>query len=195
MANISITSFLSSLLGCVVANGSAVSHAQIKESDILAKLQKVTIRDLEKGIIVLTPDAGRTPRKGRALPLSPLLATTGATDHNCACDAVIVRERSDGQCEVSYVDLKSDNPSGHIGQFKGTRAFMRYIVALTKEFHSQELMIAKERFVVLHTDSSGKRKSLNKRGTRYNNHLSNSPENPYKLIVCDGESLPWSRLI
>lgn len=127
--------------------------------------------------------------------MSPLLTITGATDHNRACDAVIVHESGAGIVDICYIDLKSGKPAGYSGQFKSTRAFLGYLRELVKEFHDTNFEVQRERFVILHTDPSGKTPSLKKTPVRFSPKAANAPDRPDKIIVRSGDTLPWSRML
>lgn len=143
-------------LSCITYNGAQHTHVLIEETDVAAKLKKVTLSAPNGDWLSFEPDKGR----GKAALMSPLLAT-GAHDHHRACDSVVVVNRN-GQLTVVYLDLKSGNPIGYAGQFKSTRQFMRYALGLLEEFHQEKLTIADERYVILY---GGKALLLNKTTT------------------------------
>lgn len=181
------------LMHCEKVDGRTADHALLEETDTTAKLKKLTLSDLQTDMLVLKIDAGRKVVQGRsvvAVCMSPLFTTMGAGDHNCACDAVVVRERKAGVCEIVYIDLKSDDPSGFAGQFKSTRCFMRYVKELINDLYTQPneepMTIGRERFIVFHTDSRNARPSLGKQPTRFTPAAANSPNAPEKHIVLDG---------
>lgn len=181
---------LKTLLRCEMVDGATASHAIINETDETTKLHKVTLSELGPGMLVLKVDEGRKVKhNGRlvAVCMSPLLTTTGDTTHNRACDVVIVRELSGATGELYYIDLKSDSPTSYEGQFISTRCFFRYVQELARQFLAVEMTICKERFIILHTDTSGARRSLGKQKTRFGPKAANGPNEPDKYIVRDGE--------
>lgn len=179
---------LTQLMSCEIVDGRSASEAIIEEHDVITKLTKVTISELKPGIIILKIDAGRKVMQGGRKILdcmSPLFNISSSSDHNCACDAVIVHEQSDGDCGIAYIELKSDSPTGYAGQFKSTRCFMRYIAALLHDLFDVPMHIKRERFIVVHTDSKNAQASLGKRPTRFAPADANSPNAPEKYIVRD----------
>ncbi len=180
------------LLACEMADGSSVSDAIVKEKDPNAKLKRLTFSELRPGMLALMIDAGRaTDIRGRPTLacMSPLFKATGEYDHNCACDAVIVRERADAACDIAYIDLKSDSPTGYSGQFKSTRCFLIYIAALLNNLYDVPMRIEWERFIICHTDPNNAKSSLGKRPTRPKPSEKNSPNTPKKYIVLNEGSV------
>lgn len=173
----------------ILADGSNVAHAQLREDDPSAKLKKLTLTDLDKNILCLIPDQGRKVtsknRKPVAVCMSPLFSVTGIHDHNRACDGLLLRENENGKCDLVYIELKSDSPSGYEGQFKSTYCFVRYLYELLEQLCDVKMQIGTERFVVFHTDKNDGKKSVKKRGTRSQARTSNQPDNPDKHIVHD----------
>ncbi len=188
---------LKTLLSCDMADGSSLSHVLLEEKDPTAKLKKIIISELRPGMLALMIDEGRKIKwsgKSVAVCMSPLFTTTGDNDHNCACDAVLVRELDGAACELCYIDLKSDSPSGYEGQFVSTRCFFRYVQEILRELFAVEMTIRKERFIILHTDTSNARPSLGKRKTRFGPSAANRPGEPDKHIVRDGDTVRCTSL-
>jgi hypothetical protein len=177
---------LRALLGCIQADGMHVAHAILEEKNE-AKLKKLTISDLTDGVLVLGTDEGRRREKASAC-MSPLFKDDGSHDQNRACDAVLLR-RADTGLEVCYIELKSDSPSGYEGQFVSTFCFMRYVQALCEHLCACPLAIVRERFVVFHTDRSGKRPRGKKQKTRFTPHEANTAKAPDMFCVANGDSV------
>src|SRR5258708_3678097 len=123
---------LQELLSCKTVNGNTASQAILEESDPSAKLQKITLSELKAGMLIMHIDDGRkvfhgqaNKKKTAAVCMSPLFRRDGAYDHNCGCDAVLLRvpNENDPDCEIFYIELKSDSPSGFAGQFRSTKCF------------------------------------------------------------------------
>ena len=188
---------LQELLSCEMVNGSQASEAILKENDPLAKLRKITLSELKPGILVLHIDNGRKVlyqqagrQKTAAVCMSPLFNTDGANDHNCSCDAVLIHvpDKNSADCELFYIELKSDAPSGFAGQFRSTWCFFRYVQTLLKEFWDVEMNIIRERYIVYHTDTQNARPGPGKRPSRPSPKSANRPEEPVKFIVRDRET-------
>lgn len=177
---------LRALLGCIHADGAQVSHAILEEKNE-AKLKKLTISGLTDGMMLLATDDGRKREKGAAC-MSPLFKEDGRHDQNRACDAVLLRKMDSG-IEVCYIELKSDSPSGYEGQFVSTFCFMQYVKALSEHFCDCQLNIIRERYVVFHTDSSGKRPRGKKQKTRYTPHNANTSKSPDMFCVVNNDSV------
>lgn len=175
-------------LNCITYNGNQHEHILITEPDSAAKLKKATLLAPHGDWFSFDPDKGR----GKAALMSPLLAV-GAHNHHQACDCVVVVNR-DGALTVIYVDLKSGNPRGYAGQFKSTRQFMRYAVGLLEEFHQEKLVIADERYVILH---GGKESLLNKTTTipKVKNLGKSKPDAAYKREVPNSARLYLKELL
>lgn len=132
-------------LACIGYNGAQHSHILIEETDVAAKLKKVTLSAPKGDWLSFNTDKGR----GKAALMSPLLATGKKHDHHRACDCVVVVNRNQ-QLTIVYIDLKSGNPTGYSGQFKSTRQFVRYVLGLLEEFYQKKLTITDERYVILY---------------------------------------------
>ncbi|MEO6422872.1 MAG: hypothetical protein ABIR84_09395 [Candidatus Nitrotoga sp.] len=171
---------LRALLGCIQADGTHVSDAMLEEKQE-AKLKKLTVSELAPGMLLLSTDEGRKRNKGSAC-MSPLFANDGKYDQNRACDAVLVRKGVTG-FDICYIELKSDKPSGYSGQFKSTRAFMKYVVDLANTLCNLPINITRERFVVFHTDSSNAMRLGLKTKTRFNPSNANTPDAPDMFCV------------
>jgi len=191
------------MLACVKADGRSVSHALIIDAAAGATrrvgrseiLTRITISGLVPGDIVLVPDEA-APTGGA---ISRLLSTTSGTDQNRMCDGIIVRKagENDGSIvfDIGYFDLKSGNPSGYEGQFISAQCFFKsYVISILKSFYAKNCRIGKERFVVLHTDKSG-RAFVRKPPTRPTRDSANRPGRAVKLIVEDGQTVSRSQII
>lgn len=177
---------LKALLGCIHSDGEKVSDAYIEEKQQEAKLKKLHLSGITLGMLLIATDEGR--KLGKAVCMSPLFRLNGKYDQNCACDAVLVRKVETG-CELYYIELKSDSPSGYSGQFKSTRAFMRYTFDLMKELCSVHSEIVRERFIVFHTDSRDATRRGKKQKTRFSPKDANAPESPEMLCVRNGDTV------
>lgn len=180
---------LRALLGCIQADGAQVSDAILEERNE-AKLKKLTISALAPGMLLLATDEGRKRDKAPAC-MSPLFKDDGAYDQNRACDAVLLRKASDG-LQVCYIELKSDSPSGYEGQFLSTHCFMRYLAVLSDKLCGYPIRISRERYVVFHTDTSGKRPFGRKQKTRFKPQSANTPTSPDMFCVGNGETVRFS---
>lgn len=189
MACTDVLEALRALLGCIQADGAQVSDAILEEKNE-AKLKKLTISDLTPGMLLLATDEGRKREKAAAC-MSPLFKDDGAYDQNRACDAVLLRKEGDG-LHVCYIELKSDSPSGYEGQFSSTCCFMRYVAALSEMLCGFPLHIARERYVVFHTDSSNARLRGKKQKTRFKPQSANTSASPDMFCVRDGDTVRWT---
>jgi hypothetical protein len=189
MACTDVLEALRALLGCVQADGAQVSDAILEEKNE-AKLKRLTISELAPGMLLLATDEGRKRDKAPAC-MSPLFKDDGAYDQNRACDAVLLRKAEDG-LHVCYIELKSDSPSGYEGQFASTHCFMRYVAALSEKLCNCPLRIVRERYVVFHTDSSGKRPRGKKQKMRFKPASANTPTSPDMFCVVDGDTVRWT---
>ena len=174
-------------LSCVTYRGDQHTHVLIEETDVSAKLKKVTLETPNGDWISINPDKGR----GRPAKMSPLLAVSGDNNtkhgHHCACDNVIFLVR-DEKLTIIYIDLKSSNPTGYANQFKSTSQFVRYAIALIEEFHAHKLTITDERYVILY---GGKPATLNKKTTvaKLEKLANTAPNKAYKREVPDGAKI------
>jgi hypothetical protein len=186
------------LMGCELVDGATQTHAILEEKDPAAKLKKLTIADLSKGMVLLKVDEGRKIVHGKRKVvdcMSPLFSRDGNHDHNRACDAVLLRTVTQNEVEIYYIDLKSDKPMRYQGQFKSTRCFMYYVQKLLADLLNVQMQIKKERFIILHTDSSGAVPSMGKRSSWHTPDAANSADAPYRKIVADGDQLSWVSMI
>lgn len=183
---------IEAMLSCVQRNRHAETHAFLEESDSGAKLQKICLTDLTPNILLLGTDQGR--KLGKTVCMSPLFATDGVYDQNRACDIVLIREAPTG-LEVCYIELKSDEPSGYAGQFISTHCFMHYLVQLLKELGQIEANIIRERYVILHTDSSGKVPMGKKPRTRFSRQSANTPQMPDMHCVKNNGAIRCTQII
>ncbi len=176
-------------LSCVTYRGDQHTHVLIEETDVSAKLRKVTLAIPNGDWISINPDKGR----GKAARMSPLLAVKGKHGHHCACDNVIFLVR-DEKLTIIYIDLKSNNPIDYANQFKSTRQFVRYAIALIEEFHSQKLTIMDERYVILY---GGKQATLNKKTTvdKLGKLAHTAPNRAYKREVLDNAKIYLKELL
>lgn len=132
-------------LSCCTYRGDQHTHVLIEEADVSAKLKKVILTAPNADWFSFDPDKGR----GKSALMSPLLTASRSHDHHRACDCVVIVRRPN-KLTALYIDLKSGNPVGYVGQFKSTRQFVRYALGLLEEFHGHQLSLDEERFVVLH---------------------------------------------
>ena len=68
------------LMGCDLVDGATHTHALLEEKDPTAKLKKLTLSDLNKGMLLLKVDEGRKVMKGKRKVLdcmSPLFRIDG----------------------------------------------------------------------------------------------------------------------
>ncbi len=179
----------------ILCIGSQSNHVTIEEKDNIAKLKKITISELEQNYLVLGLDEARNINHGKKISkvMSPIFRETPDCIHNKACDALIFKEKSNNELDIFYIDLKSDKPTGFTEQFNSSRCFVRYIEYILKILCNKDIKIDRERYTVLHTDSSGKKLSLNKRPTVLNREPS-TPDNPKKIIVNDGDTISFSKI-
>jgi hypothetical protein len=180
---------IKTLISCLQADGAQVSHVILEEKDAKAKLKKLIISGLDSNIIVLATDEGR--KRYQIACMSPLLADDGQYDQNRACDAVFIRKSDEGY-QVCYVELKSDSPSGYEGQFKSTQCFMGYVCALSDSLCQQPIKIARERYVVFHTDSSNANRHGKKTKTRFSPNDANAPSSPTMFCVRNGDEVRFT---
>lgn len=180
---------LRAILSCVQADGAKVSDVLLEEKQE-AKLKKLKISELAPGMLLLATDEGRKRDKIPAC-MSPLFANDGKYDQNRACDAVLLRRSDDGY-QACYIELKSDSPSGFEGQFRSTQCFISYVSELSKHLCGHPISIARERFVVFHTDTKdGVRRGL-KMKTRFAPRSANTPSSPDMFCVRNGETVRYS---
>ena len=179
----------------ILCIGSQSNHVTIEEKDNIAKLKKITISELEQNYLVLGLDEARNINHGKKISkvMAPMFRGTPDCIHNKACDALIFKEKSNNELDIFYIDLKSDKPTGFTEQFNSSRCFVRYIEYILKILCNKDIKIDRERYTVLHTDSSGKKLSLNKRPTVLNREPS-TPDNPNKIIVNDGDTISFSKI-
>jgi hypothetical protein len=187
---------LKNSLSCVTYNGAQHTHVLIEENEPAASLTKVTLHAPPGDWFSFSPDDGRKckrlDKKSNLIVMSPLLAI-GVHDHHCACDAVVLVRREE-KLTVLYIDLKSGRPNAYSKQFKSTRQFVRYALALLTEFYAQKLPIVEERFIILH---GGKGPLLNKTTTvpKVEAIGKTTPENAYKRHVPDKARLHLKELL
>ena len=180
---------IKALLNCVKADGSHVSHVILEEKQE-AKLKKLTISELGHGMLLLDTDEGRK-RKGSVVCMSPLFSDDGAYNHNCACDAVLLRQHGD-EIHACYIEMKSDKPSGYEGQFKSTQCFIRYVADLAETFCGITIKINRERFVVFHTDSANASRRGIKPKTRFEPRSANTPKSPDMFCISNNATVRFS---
>lgn len=195
----SIIQALQKLMSCPLESGLQRSHVFLEEKDPCAKLKKITLSEFSADMLLLGVDEGRKVKSPKGKPvmdcLSPLFTTSNGGDQNRACDAVLVRELPNNECDVFYIDLKSDKPTGYQGQFKSTQCFMRYVFDVLEKLHSQNVLVKKEKFVVFHTDSSNSSRLGVKQRTRFTPSLANSPQTPMMLCVVNEATVRCTQFI
>lgn len=185
MAVIDSFAVVRALLSCIQADGAHVSSAYIEEKQE-AKLKKIHLTELTPGMLLLAVDEGR--KLERAVCMSPLFSIDGVYDQNRACDSVLLRQGSEG-LEVYYIEMKSDSPSGYVGQFKSTHCFMHYLVDLANTLCNVEVKITRERYVVFHTDSSNSSVRGRKQKTRFKPQSANKADTPDMYCVRNGDTV------
>jgi hypothetical protein len=178
---------LKALLSCVGADGARVSDVWLEEKDPSAKLKKLKLTELKEDMLILATDEGR--KVANPICMSPLFVLDGSYDQNRACDAVIVKKSKTGGVELFYIDLKSDIATGYEGQFKSTACFMRYVCNLCEILCEFSVKVVRERYIVFHTDSSGKAPKGRKMKTRFKPSSANTPASPDKFIVKDKDQI------
>lgn len=188
--------YLMNSLSCVTHNGSQDSLINIEEKDQSAKLNKVKIIVPNGDWFCFSPDEGRKcarlKKKANLILMSPLLKVTSEFSHHCACDAVIFY-RKNNELNIIYIDLKSGNPIGYASQFKSTRQFVRYLLALSEEFTGRKVAINAERYIVFY---GGNRPILNKKTTIPKKRIVQSkPDNAYKREIQNGATLHFRELL
>ena len=191
------------LLHCESVNGKTASHAILAESDPSAILRRITLSNLAPGMLVLHIDSGRKvfytsgkQRKTAAVCMSPLFSTTTGRDANRGCDAVLiyVPDEHSPTCEVFYIELKSDSPADYAGQFRSTACFFQYVRILLQEFWGVEMTIARQKYIVLYTNTRNARPTLGKQPTRPVPRNANSPDRPERHVVLNGMDLSCTKL-
>jgi len=96
------------LMGCELVDGATQTHAILEEKDPAAKLKKLTLSDLKKGMVLLKVDEGRKIVQGKRRVvdcMSPLFRRDGKHDHNRACDAVLLCMIPNNKVDIYYIDL------------------------------------------------------------------------------------------
>jgi hypothetical protein len=182
---------IQAMLGCVQANGKHVTDTWLEEKQE-AKLKKVRLTELGPNMLVLATDEGRKLEK--SVCMSPLFAVDGVYDQNRACDAVLLRLSKTG-LEVCYIEMKSDKPSGYQGQFISTHCFMHYVVQLLNELCNIEIKIVRERYIILHTDSSNVAPLGKRPGPRFKPASANTPEKPDMHCIRNGDTLRCTTIL
>lgn len=174
---------------CVTYSGDQHTHVSIFEQDVLAKLKKVTLSVNNGNWISICPDKGR----GKSAKMSPLLSSGTAHKHHCACDSVIFFVKNQ-KLTVIYIDLKSSKPTGYANQFKSTRQFVRYALALIEEFYAHKIAIIDERFVILY---GGNQTAMLKTTTvaRTKGLADSTPIKAYKREVINGSTIYLKELL
>ena len=176
-------------LSCCTYRGDQHTHVLIEEHDAAANLKSVMLMAPNADWFSFDPDKGR----GKTALMSQLLAVAKQHDHHRACDCVVLVRRS-GKLTALYIDLKSGNPVGYVGQFKSTRQFVRYALGLLAEFHGYALNLDEERYVVLH---GGKPALINKTTTVPKSEKIGKtlPDKPYKREVTNPARLYLKELL
>lgn len=180
----------------ILCDGQQHCHAILEEKNE-AKLKKLTLSDIKANHLVIGLDDARKysledVTKGdlkKALSnivcMSPIFSTTSAYDINRACDALLLEEREEGKCKVTYIELKSDSPSGYESQFLSSSCFVSYLKEILIKLCGINVEIITEKFLIFHTDQNNGKLSLRKTPTTKKNIPANahSPKNPKKIIV------------
>lgn len=79
--------------------------------------------------------------------------------------------------------------STYAGQFSSSQCFMRYVFEIINRLQGINAHIAKERFIIFHTDTHARRQSIGKRNTRLSPAAANSANAPDKYIVQNNETI------
>lgn len=145
--------FFRKVLKQLAADGVAQTSCILQEpAGSAARLNKVTLENIPQDTVVFFPDklTQVKDRNGRQVCVcfSPALSESAGLHHNCACDAVILRNTNGLKCSVTYIDMKSGG-GGAAKQFQSTKCFIRYLVAIASELHNTKVEIEREKFVVL----------------------------------------------
>lgn len=119
---------------------------RIKESGRKAKLTNVEIQSLGANAMMIFPEAGQ----GKDKRYSPFLKKAALSDHNKACDAVILCTYKNNNYRI-LCELKSDKPKGADKQFKATLCFLNYLDCILRDLNDCAFPTRITRFIVLNT--------------------------------------------
>jgi hypothetical protein len=155
------------------------------EHDKNSKLKKLHISELNSKMLLLQLDNGL--KKHHCIGFTPLFHALDDCDHNRVCDAVLLKATEKGLA-VTYLELKSDNSTGYVGQFKSTSCFMKYLEELLKNICNINSKIYSQRYVVFHTDSqnAGRGGFQLRKTTQFNPTMPNTPDKAHKYVVKSG---------
>lgn len=106
------------------------STCQLKEESREATLKKVFLQELGENALVLFPEKGQ----GKDKRYSPLLNKKPKSNHNKACDAVILCSHKDKHYQI-LCELKSGSPKGAAEQFEATLCFLSYLDCLLRRLY------------------------------------------------------------
>lgn len=174
-------SYFCESLEYILSRGDQHSHVVITESDRKAKLKKITLNIDSGNWFSMHPGGRKAPLK-----MSDLLVMSCHYKHHCSCDCVIIKDTGNNQLDITYLDLKSNNPSGYEAQFKSMRQFIQYAINLIEEFKSYKFQIYKERFVIIHTNGASISKTTStpqRKNTAPNNALKIAVQNSGELSI------------
>ncbi|AFL69447.1 hypothetical protein [Sulfurospirillum barnesii] len=169
----------------ILCDGQQQCHAILEERNE-AKLKKLTLSDLKSNHLVIgLDDARKLVCDARITCMSPIFSTTSAYDINRACDALLIEEKEAGKCKITYIELKSDSPSGFVSQFISSSCFVSYLKEILIKLCNIHVESITEKFLIFHTDPNDGKPSLRKTTTTKKNipANANSPKNPKKIIV------------
>ncbi len=174
----------------ILCDGRQHCHAILEEKNE-AKLKKLTLSDLTAHHLVIgLDDARKLVCDTRLACMSPVFSTTSDYDMNRACDALLIEEKEQGKCKVTYIELKSDSPSGFVNQFISSSCFIFYLKEILIKLCNVDVEIITEKFLIFHTDPNDGKPSLRKTSTTKKNIPANahSAQNPKKIIVRNNET-------
>lgn len=149
---------------------------RIKEKGKGAKLTNIEIQNLGANAIMIFPEIGQ----GRTKRYSPFLKQAAGSDHNKACDAVILCTHGKIHYRI-LCELKSDKPKGADKQFKATLCFLKYLDCILRELNECNIPDRKTRFIVLNTKKQAIQ-TLNKTPVSPKKPMFKDDEIFYKLV-------------
>lgn len=158
------------------------------EHDKNSKLKKLNISELNSKMLLLQLDNGL--KKHNCIGFTPLFNALDDCDHNRVCDAILLKATEKGLA-VTYLELKSDDSTGYVGQFKSTSCFMKYLEEILKNICNINSKIYSQRYVVFHTDSqnAGRGGFQLRKTTQFNPLRPNAPDSAHKYVVRSGDTV------
>ncbi len=178
---------LKRLLDCPKSDATVSTSVEIIHDDN-SKLKKLFLTDISSNMLLLQLDNG--VKKHRCTGFSKLFNSLDDCDHNKVCDALLLKATERGLA-ATYIELKSDDATGYVGQFKSTKCFVGYLEKILQDICNIDVKISSERYVVFHTDSSNASRSgfQLKKTTKFNQTQPNTPEQAHKSVVKSGDSV------